>query len=293
MIPEDLQKELDKLMQQQNSRSIPEFEGYSPDEMHELMYAPFFMGTPIQLKKLPTEDYQKVPIFRLFKNLADIVSREKELKLTTTGALPVKYVCELYQKSDIKDFWIESGLKKLRLEGDCESVHLTRILFSISGVAKIRKNKLSLTKKGEKILADDHLTLQTILEIFGHKFNWAYLDGFGDNMVGQRAFAYSLVLLSIYGSKSRPAEFYANKYFRAFPAMIDEMDDLYRTKEARAMSCYISRTFSRFLDYLGLIEPSEKIKWNSSSDPQRPIIRTDLFDKMLKCQAPLKKKNYH
>jgi hypothetical protein len=290
---DDLNKELRKFMEEKNSRGIAEFEGYSPNEMQAMMYAPFISGSPVQLKKLPPEEYQKVPIFRLFKNLADIVSKEKELKLTTTGALPVKYVNELYQKSDIKDFWIESGFKKLRLEGDCESVHLTRILFSISGVAKIRNNKLSLTKKGEKILADDHLTLQTILEIFGLKFNWAYIDGYGDNMVGQLAFAYSLVLLSIYGSKSRPAKFYANKYFRAFPSMIDEMDDSFRTKEANAISCYTSRTFSVFFDYLGLIEPSEKLDWHSSFDPQRPIIRTDLFDKMLKCQPPNNKKNYH
>lgn len=290
---DDLNKELQKFMETENSRGIPEFEGYSPNEMHEMMYAPFFSGGLLQLKKLPEAEYQNIPIFRLFKNLTQIVAREAEIKLTATGALPTKFVIELYQKSNVKDFWIESGLNSLRIEKDCDPVHLAHILLNISGLSKIRNGKLSLTKKGEKILADDHETLQIILQIFGLKLNWAYFDGFGENLIGQRAFAFSIALLSLYGAKSRPAEFYARKYFRAFPTMLEELEFSYRSQEEAAIQCYVSRTFARFFDYLGWIEPCNSSHWDSNSNPQRAIVRTALFEMMIVCKPPLNKKNYH
>lgn len=34
----DIQKHLEKVMHEQNNRSIPEFEGYSPMDMHQILH---------------------------------------------------------------------------------------------------------------------------------------------------------------------------------------------------------------------------------------------------------------
>ena len=47
---EDLQKHLDKIMQEQNTRSIPDFEGYSPAEMHDLLHFTFEESSPISFQ---------------------------------------------------------------------------------------------------------------------------------------------------------------------------------------------------------------------------------------------------
>lgn len=46
-------------------------------------------------------------------------------------------------------------MAKLYKEADSESVHLTRILTELSGLAKKRNNKLSLTKIESKTISDD------------------------------------------------------------------------------------------------------------------------------------------
>jgi hypothetical protein len=272
--------EIDALMDAENNRPIEDFEGYSPFEMQQLLYSTFGENSPIQLQKLTTEDYQKIPMLMQVKYLADIIAKAGEIKLTKKGYLPTKIVAELYQQGFLKEEYIEEEIFKLYKEADSMTVNLTRILLEMAGLTKKRFGKLSLTKRGEKIIADDYKLLCRLFETFAKKFNWAYYDGYEENQAGQLGFGFTLILLSKYGKEKRLDSFYANKYYKAFPQILHTFKRTYDTLERYATRCYYLRTFERFLDYFGLVTIEKK---GRALNEVHYITKTDVFDKFIKC----------
>ena len=135
----------------------------------------------------------------------------------------------------------------------------------------------------KKLIIDDAKLLRLIFNIFTTKFNWSYYDGYSEDNVAQLGFGFSLILLSKYGNQKRVHGFYAKKYFKAFPQLVENaIPPNYGTIEEELERCYLLRTFERFLKYFGLIniEHPTKILGNSK------IIKTDLYDKLIKCKLP-------
>ena len=276
---EELQKYLDKIMNEENNRGLPNFEGYSPIEMEYILYDTFGDNSPIQLLKLTESNYNNIPILNQIKYLLQLIDEKGELKLTTKGFLPTKIVSDIYDQGFIKDEMIESGISKLYKETDSMSINLTRILSELSGIIKRRNKKLSLTKKGKKELNDNHRLFESIFTTFGTKFNWAYYDGYGDNQIGQLGFGFSLILISKYGSEKKPDSFYSSKYLSAFPKLIEQIEpSRFDSNERKASRCYSLRTFDRFLNYFGLIKIESENKWDS----EKFIVKTELYDKLIK-----------
>ncbi|MCF8239849.1 MAG: hypothetical protein K9J16_00580 [Melioribacteraceae bacterium] len=277
---EELQSHFDKLMHQQNNQGISDFEGYSPYEMTQIIYFTFEQESPVKLQKLSDSDYQKIPILNQVKYLARLIDKAGEIKLTKKGFLPTKIVSELYQQGFMKDELIEKGYSKLYKETDSITINLIRILLELSGITKKRKGKLSLTKSGEKIISGNEDLLKTIIETFTTKFNWAYYDGYGENQIGQLGWGFSLILLSKYGNEKRLDSFYAEKYFKAYPRLLNSIEPTYGTLESYSTGCYSLRTFDRFLDYFGLIKIDKESK---GFNTKTYITKTDLFDRLIKC----------
>ena len=275
----ELQKHIDKIIREQNSNGLPEFEGYSPFEMESVLYNTFGKNSPIRFLELSESEYRNIPILNQIKYLLQLIEKQGEIKLTNKGFLPTKIVAEIYKQGFIKDELIELGISKLYKETDAIAINLTRILMEISGLAKKRNNKLSLTKKGKTILGNDFDLLLLIFETFGNKFNWAYYDEYGENNIGQLGFGFSLILLSKYGNEKRADKFYSDKYFKAFPQLInDSLDPIFGTVEEYAGSCYSVRTFERFLEYFGIIRIERGIKFIDKIF----IFKTELFDRLIK-----------
>jgi len=274
---EEIQGHVNGFMQEQNSRLMPEFEGYSPMEMQHILYDTFGEKSPIKLNKLNEDEYSQIPILNQVKYLAGIIFRAGEIKLTKLGFLPTKVVKELYDQGFIKEHLIESGFSKLNREMDSMGIHVARVLLEISGLAKKRNNKISLTKKGEKILNDNFQLCQLLLKIYGEKFNWAHLDGYSENNIGQLGFGFSLILLHKYGTEKRTDKFYSEKYFRAYPMLMDNISSpTYTTIEDYVGHCYSIRTFDRFLDFFGLIQ----IEKEKGMNTEKSIVKTEVFDKL-------------
>ena len=276
----DIQRHIDHMMKEQNNRSIPEFEGYSPFEMHQILHFTFDENSPIKLQKLTDSDYKKIPILNQIKYLTDLIDKTGELKLTKMGFLPTKIVSAIYEQGFLKEEHIEKGISKLYKETDSLSIHLTRILIEIGGLVKKRNGKLSLTKSTKKILGDNYELLRLIIVTFATKFNWAYNDRYGENQIGQLGYGFSLILLSKYGHEKRLNSFYAERYFKAFPQLLDSVKPDYGTLEKYTTNCYSIRTFERFLDYFGLITIENEGK---GLDSIKYISKTDVYDKLIKC----------
>lgn len=266
-------------MNEQNNQGLADFEGYSPIEMQYIINETFGKKCPIELLALTESEYQRIPILNQIKYLLEHILNCGELKLTPKGFLPTKIVADIYNQGFIKDEMIESGISKLYKESDSMSINLTRILIEISGLVKKRNGKISLTKNGKKIYSNNYELLKMTLETFGAKFNWAYYDGYGENKIGQLGYGFSLILLSKFGQGKRLDSFYAEKYFKAYPQLLNSVEPTFGTLESYLTSCYSIRTFERFLDYFGLIKIAKEGK---GPDSIKYITKTDLFDKLIK-----------
>jgi hypothetical protein len=279
----DIQKEVFQFMNERNYSPIPEFLEYSPAEMHNILFFPFHTESSIKILELTDEEYVKVPILNLIKFTIDLIEKNGEVKLTDKGFLPTKIVSEIYNQGFFKEENIEKGIVKLYKENDSISVRLTRILLELSGLVKKRKGKISLTQKSKDILNDNHKLLQLIMNTFSKKFNWAYFDGYGDNQIGQLGFGFTMILISNYGDEKQLTSLYASKYFNAFPQLKVLTIPEYDTIERFSTNCYSVRTFERFLYFFGVIKIENEQK---GFIRETFIIKTDLFDKLIKCLPP-------
>ncbi|MBU0474089.1 MAG: hypothetical protein KKF62_07980 [Bacteroidetes bacterium] len=279
----EFQEYLDRIMFEQNNMGAPDLEGYSPYEMHQIIYAPFGESSPLKLIDMQNSEYELIPIFNQIKYLLSYIDSVGDLKLTQKGFLPTKVVENIFKQKFVDEIAFCSSASKIYREADYLSINLTRILLEISGLTKKRYNKLSLTKVGKKVLANNQQLFQLIFEAFTMKFNWAYYDGYQDEQIGKTGFGFSLILLSKYGNKERLNNFYSQKYFQAFPIFEENLEyDDYRLDEKDLHRCYSVRTFDRFLIFFGLIKIRKGKDWLSDDY----ITKTELFDKLIKCVPP-------
>lgn len=262
---EDINKELQRRAQAYNNSAIDDFEALSPIQMRILQKDFLASENPLKINPLSEEALVKSPLLVQVRFLMNKMKGGTELNLTKTGALPTKVVRDIYDLGVLKNEWVEEGITKLYKEDNAPEIGITRILLQISSLAKVRNRKLSLTKKGEKYLDDGNFILKEILALLLNKFNWAYFDGYESEEIGRINAGFSLFLLKKYGDKKRPASFYAEKYFRAMPLLLDDQQKDFR--------CYAVRTFERYFYYLGFVE-TEK------DGVLKPIHlkKTDFFD---------------
>ena len=260
-----------------NAQGIPDFEGYSPVEMHNILYNTFDDGSPIRLQKLTELDYKKIPLLNQIKYFLGLIAEKGDLKLTKAGYLPRIVVKDLYSQGYMKDKFIEDGFQKLNNELDSITVNLSRLLPSVIGLIKKRNGKLSLTKLGKKLYEDDDKLLRHLFMSFATKFNWGYFDRYSNEFIGQFGVGYSLILLSKYGSKKRLSKFYVDKYFKALPDLNYPSTNSYASPDSN-LNCYIVRTFERFLLYFGLIDFNE-VYFEYSSKSY--VKKTHLFNKLI------------
>jgi len=258
---------LNKAVNNYNNVGIDDFEGLSPEVMSDLLYNEYGKNI-IKLnpeKNIPND----IPIIKLIVYFLGRINQSKELELTKIGNIPPNIVKDIYSEKLLSDYAIENGITKLTKETDVEFIVFIKYICEISGLTKKRNNKLSLTKKAEKIISSYEL-FENIFTAAFKQYNWSYFDAFENTMIGQFGNNYTLFLLSKFGNEWREYEFYAKLYFKAFPDLLDKRD-----KES-SYHCFNIRTFDRLLDYFGFIEYKDK-KWREGK-----IKTTKLFGKYIK-----------
>ena len=60
-----------------NQKEAPDFQGYSPFDMHEILYNPFGENSPIQILKMDQSEYQKIPILNQLKYLLILIKKKE------------------------------------------------------------------------------------------------------------------------------------------------------------------------------------------------------------------------
>ncbi len=285
---EQLNEWIGEFMEGYNRRELTEFEGYSPEAMQRIIYNLWDEGSPIKFKRLDDNDFKAIPILRQLIFLTDILQSEGKLKLTVTGSIPVRLLVDLYQQG-VRSEFIDREIEqkgKIRNEGDCFSVGLIHFLAKEIKVVKVQKNIMTLTKNGEKLLKDKQSLLETLIKFFSTKLDLAVAGGYGSRDAGTFGNGFSLILLSKYGDKEQSYKFYAEKYYRAFPMLLEDFsDELNTSAEHWAAKCYKKRIIEMYFENFGFVEKQEIGRW---SDPNRDTIikKTSLFDKLFEIVKP-------
>lgn len=249
-----------------NDTPLDAFDGLTPRQMHVLITQPWDTASFIKFNKITDADFEACPIFRQVYGFLAILKEQGKIKLTSTGALPVKWVKHLYALG-LPDKLIEEGISKITREDYCPSARRSRLVASFAGLVKVKSGSLELTRKGERLFLDKQALLKSTIETFSTQINFAYFDGFTSEEIALVAPMYGLILLSRYGHIYRPTKFYADMYFTAFPELRDNYPRHPFDDEHVAEHCYTVRYIMRFLDELGFIEWLDKNKhpsWSSS-----------------------------
>lgn len=230
---------LQEIMIRQNSAPRSDFNGLSPEDMHNIMYDPFRDQCVVQLNKLDKNQYELVPLIRQALFLLNTLN-EKDLKLTKLGWLPLKIVADAYRIGQPE--WIIEELKQKRInEYEVGAVWMARIILELLGWIKTRKGVLSLTVKGRKAFSNIDAAANEILRFSLVGVGLHTFDAVEDDRIGNLGIAYSVWLLNQFGSEWHFGSFYQEHYQKAF-----NFPDNY--------TIYETRVFSRLFYWLGIVE---------------------------------------
>ena len=217
---------------------------------------PWGAASPLQLRReLPDEVLDQIPFLRLTEELLRVVQRDGFIKLTALGALPGKYLHELYGFGFLREDGIEVGYIKLHRETDVPGLATVHHNAERTGLLRKVHGKITLTKNAERLRQPAHRAelLRQVLTFFTEKFNWAYHDAYASPTAGQTGWAFSVWLLLQSGSEPRPLQFYGDKYQQAFPMLLDDFSGAdWSTPAGQLLSCYGHRMFAHFAHWFGL-----------------------------------------
>ena len=266
---------LERLQAEHNRAPRAEFDGLSPEQMAALLYVPFEAPEAVSFAGAVPPDTE-APILALYGRIADAIGHDG-LKATAKGNLPRKLVREAAFAYFPEDANLERHVFR---EEDFMYLHGVRLMAGLAGLIRKRHGKFLLTVKGRK-LHDAHGpagAYPALFETFARKFNWGYWDGYPPARIVQEAFLFSLRLLSRYGDTPRSQDFYADAFLRAFPMMLDEVEDqAFRSREELARLCYTLRTF-RTTGLLGLTEQVDGKERRLVRDDEALVRKRPLLD---------------
>lgn len=257
-----INRHLCEIMHAQNAMPKPDFNGFSSEQMHQMLNRPLEVECPVQLRRLTDEQIEQIPVVRQALHLMNVLS-EKELKLTSQGYIPPKTVAELYE---IGSHSWNSDWYKQKSEPKTEEVQVLRVVLKECGLIKTRVGKLSLTAKGKQLLVDHNELMRTIILFLFRDYNTGWLDSYEDNEVGNLGRLYSLWLLHHYGADWRNTGFYADEYSKAFPML-------------NAVHGYEYRVFNRLFRFIGLCEINESDDFKGKNWGKE-VRKTELLDLM-------------
>jgi len=261
------------------------FDGFSPLEMDYIIFSPFEDDCPIKINILNKEIlFNQSPVLKIIIELLSRIG-EEGIKLTLKGNLPIKVIKDIYNQNLLPDRAIDLRIIKIHTETDWILLHNVRLVLTMAGLIRKKKNMLLLTKKRKNLQKEENYSklFYDFMKSFTLQFFWAYNDRFENQDIGQIAFLYSLYLINKYGDEFRDMNFYSNLYLTAFPSMLEYADTSQESYSLRASS-YQTRFIERFAIWFGFVE-EEIIEGKHYFDRRIRIKRTKLLQELLQVNA--------
>lgn len=263
-----------------DNKPMEEFEGLSKAEMRYLIQNPFSEDSPLQIQKnIPNNVLDQIPLLNEVEYVLNRLLEINGLKLTQKGFLPIYFVKEIYNTKFIKEEMIDDELIKLYSETSSFAVRVTRLISELGGLVINKKNKLYLSSEWiESVVNKDRQKiLQFVLSTYTQKLDWAYISRYQRHNIGQLGFAFSIFLLSKYGSVLRDSMFYADKYLKAFPSQLSPFkpDPSGFNQKVEFNFAFMSKSFLCANEYLNLVDFKSIL---NPMDPEILIKKSNIFD---------------
>jgi hypothetical protein len=258
---DELQAFTDSYMSERNRAPIDDFHGISAEQMQRLLYSPFASPRLVDFAEV-LGAAPSAAAASLLGLLTKAVA-EGELKPTGKGNLP-RQVCRDIAQS-YRDEWPGPGRRlesSVNGEQDFEELHVVRLVAEQAGLVRKYKGKFILGRECRQLLEKDGLgsIYPRLFITYLRTFNWSYRDHYPELGFIQQSALFSLYLLQLQGGATRSQRFYEDAFLRAFPLVLNEVDDsAWRSGEDQLRSCYTLRTLERFAWFFGLVtlEPIE------------------------------------
>ena len=279
---DEVQAFLDDFREQRNRRPMDDFHGLSPHDVHSLLHYPLEAPEVVQVAtELDAEP--GAPLARLFRLLAEAIG-DKGLKPTVKGNLP-RNTCREVTLGWLGDAGYEeyTRIGGINGEHDAPEVHTTRIVAELAGLIRKYRGRFILSRRARRLLSASGMRAlyPALFRTYATAFNWAYRDGYDSAPFVQQAWLFTVYLLHLYGGEERPAEFYADAFLQAFPAVEAELTTRdWTTPEQYWRSLYTTRCLERFVGFTGLAD----IRYESGrKQPFEPcyLRATPLLDEMV------------
>ncbi|MCF6227020.1 MAG: SEC-C domain-containing protein [Xanthomonadales bacterium] len=280
---EELQASLATITENKNVKPQDDFLGLSSDQVFQMLNFPF--DSPELFKfseQLPIQP--DAPILVLMEGIISAIDA-KGLKATQAkGNLPQKLCRDVWSNYiNLYPDHVLASFHSVNKEDDFFELHVMRIVLELAGFLRKTKGRFYVTNKYKKIASKFGLKglYPIIFETYCKEFNWAYWDRYSDAPFIQQSFLFTLYMLKQYGEEMVATKVYENNFLRAFPMVINEMEQsTYSTPEKDLRRCYYYRAHKRFLVFFGLAE-LEVTKTDSFLVDKCKIKKTPLFDAVI------------
>ncbi len=253
--PDEVHEALAAHSQSYNAGPLPHFLGLSPDQMHSMLNRPWDSPSVVVFAD-PLGARPKAPLLFLFGRLVDAMG-EKGLKATEKGNFPRAFCQEarraLLAACPGEDY--QEG--SVQSEEHFMELHVLHIIANIAGLTRRAKGRIFLTKKCRELLDQGGraAVYQPLFRAYVDRFNWAYLDGYQNQAFVRSSFLFSLFLLSRLGGRWRPELYYRDKFVRAFPPILEQVEaQVHSTPKEELGHILTMRVFERFCAFFGLAE---------------------------------------
>lgn len=251
---DSMQAEAERVMHQRNTEPLDDFHGLTPDQMQQVLYAPFDSPALVRFSEVVSGAVE-APFARLFLLLAEAIG-EKGVKPTAKGNLPRALTREVaLQFLGEEGYAAATRYGGINKEEDFNDLHVVRLVAELAGLLRKHKGRFILSRDCRSMLSGPGIEAiyPRLFRTYVERFNWAYDDGYEELPFIQHSFLFSLYLLWRYGDEPRPISFYEEAYLRAFPVLLEEVEDRpYASAEETLARCYSLRTFERFAQRFGL-----------------------------------------
>ena len=252
---EELQAATDHLMRQRNRAPVDDFHGLSPEQMHRVLTEPFDSPDLVTIaKEVPVS--ATAPMLTMFGVMADTM-RDRGLKPTATGALPLKVVNRILEFPDVTSILDLPQQFVPRSERDVPLLHATRLVAQLADCIRTYAGKLILGRDCRRILKRPGLggIYPLLFHALTMRFNWNYLSWWEEHPLIQGSFLYTLYLLDRYGSVWRPSSFYEDGFLRAFSRALETFPaPAFERPEIHIRRAYRDMALRNFAQLAGLAE---------------------------------------
>lgn len=247
---------LQKKTADMNNRPNPDFCGLTPTQMANWMYAPFPELIDIAINTPP--DLSTSPVMRYLGLILDaLVAEDGSLKATTKGNLPAKLVQRA--SSLLPGFAVAQYSRHISIsefagsnEDKFNALHYTRILAQLAGLIYLKAGRFHFKKTELKRYQKQGLAafFPDMLEAATRQFNWAYFDGYTEELQLEPFWVFMLWRLQTHGSLERMNE----EVCIAFPDLLKQLpSDGYFSPERQLGMMISVRFVERFLGFFGFV----------------------------------------